>query len=121
MSYRRFLGKWGEDAAVNYLTEHGLAILGQNWRSPYGEIDIIARENDIIVFVEVKTRKSDHFGFPEEAVTWKKRSHMINAATSYITENKVDEAWRIDVISIRKLKYQKLEIEWFQDAIKEDQ
>jgi putative endonuclease len=121
MSYQRFLGKWGEDTAANYLIERGLVIVGRNWRSPYGEIDLIAKENEIYVFVEVKTRGSDQFGFPETAVTWKKREHLIKSTLSYLTENKIDENWRIDVISIRKLRGNKSEIEWFQNAIKENQ
>jgi putative endonuclease len=121
MSYRRFLGKWGEDTAANYLIDQGLVIVGRNWRCAYGEIDLIARGNDALIFVEVKTRGSDQYGNPEDSVTWKKRDHMLKSALAYLTENKIDETWRIDVISIRKLKGNKSEIEWFQDAIKENQ
>ena len=68
---RRRFGNWGEDAAVRYLKTRGYEILDRNYRSSWGEIDIIARQRDVLAFVEVKTRHSLKFGRPAAAVTGK--------------------------------------------------
>lgn len=99
------LGEWGEGKAAEYLEGIGYQILDRNIRTPYGEIDLIAEINSEIVFVEVKTRSSRSFGYPEEAVTSKKMQHMIDSAESYLQEqNDQQKDWRIDVIAIEKLK-----------------
>jgi putative endonuclease len=95
------LGKQGEDLAVAYLKSHGVAIIKRNYRQKSGEIDIIARDQEWLVFVEVKTRKSLRFGYPYEAVTPKKQAQISRVALEYITRNKLsDQAVRFDVISI---------------------
>lgn len=93
------LGKWGEETAVQWLKEHGYEIIAQNVRTPYGEIDIIAKHKDITVFVEVKTLTSSKNFFPEQQITARKREHMLNAAQHYTTENNINH-WQIDVIAI---------------------
>jgi putative endonuclease len=96
------LGDWGETYAVKYLEGKGFHILARNVRTPYGEIDIVAKEKDQIVFIEVKTRATQKFGYPEEAVTENKITHLIDSAEFYLQENpdfNVD--WRIDVIAIQ--------------------
>ena len=65
---RRDLGAWGEQHAADYLTCQGYAILGRNVHSSYGEIDLIAQHQGVVVFVEVKTRASTRFGYPEDAL-----------------------------------------------------
>ncbi len=95
-----FLGKIGEDLAVQYLMDKGYKILERNWRAYRKEIDIIAIDGNNIVFVEVKTRQDDEFGSPEMAVNRIKRAHIYAAAGAYYYGNKVDLDVRFDVISI---------------------
>ena len=97
------LGKWGEQFAATYLTKQGYTILGSNIRTPYGEIDLLARQADTLVFVEVKTRSSPSLGFPEISITPKKFSHMVSAAQAYLLDHpELNLGWRIDVISIQR-------------------
>lgn len=93
------LGKWGEETAAQWLREHGYEIIAQNVRTPYGEIDIVAKQNDITIFVEVKTLLSSKNFFPEQQITARKREHMLNAAQHYAAQININR-WQIDVISI---------------------
>jgi putative endonuclease len=120
MSYKQSFGKWGEKTAADYLVSKGLLIVEQNWRCSFGEIDIVAKKDNTWTFVEVKTRKNDQYGFPEEAITHKKRTHLINSAVFYIDDHQIKEEWRIDIVSVRRMFNQEIEIEWFHDAIKEN-
>jgi putative endonuclease len=98
------LGQWGEQIAATYLAEQGYTILGSNIRTPYGEIDLVARQADSLVFIEVKTRSSTSLGYPEISITPKKFSHMVSAAQAYLLDNpEINLGWRIDVISIQRL------------------
>lgn len=95
------LGKYGEDLAQDYLRHQGYKILRRNFRKPYGEIDIIARHNDYLVFVEVKTRSSLDYGRPSEAVNYKKRRTYSKLARNYICNYGFgDYPVRFDVIEI---------------------
>src|SRR5688572_18360159 len=93
------VGKWGEETAIQWLTQHGYEIIGQNICTPYGEIDIIAKKENSTIFVEVKTLTSSKSFFPEHQITNRKREHMLNSAQHYATENKIDH-WQIDVVAI---------------------
>jgi putative endonuclease len=117
--YRQQLGRWGEDLAVKFLVDEGYLILDRNVRTPYGEIDIIAMQSNLIVFVEVKTRSTTNLGMPEESVTLKKQKHMIDAIEFYNQDHPYpDYDWRIDVIAIRLRKNEITpEIIHFQNAI----
>lgn len=96
------LGDWGEAYAAKYLEGKGYQILAQNVRTPYGEIDIVAKELDQIIFVEVKTRTSRKFGYPEDAITESKITHLIESAEFYLQEHpEINVDWRIDVIAIQ--------------------
>ena len=96
------LGRAGEAIAAGFLIEQGYAILEQNYRTPYGEIDLITRQDDVIVFVEVKTRASSSLGPPEISITRRKAEHMRSAAEYYIQQlPEVQNDWRIDALSIR--------------------
>jgi putative endonuclease len=96
------LGDWGEAYAAKYLEGKGYQILARNVRTPYGEIDIIAKELDQIIFVEVKTRTSRKFGYPEDAITESKITHLIESAEFYLQEHpEINVDWRIDVIAIQ--------------------
>ena len=98
------LGRWGEQVAADYLIQHGYTLMGRNLRTPHGEIDILARQADSLVFIEVKTRSSDSLGYPEISITPKKFSHMVSAAQAYLLAHPdIESAWRIDVISIQSM------------------
>lgn len=114
------LGRAGERLAASWLEAHGLRMLGRNWRCAYGEIDVIAEDADELVFVEVKTRRGDALGAPEEAITPRKRRHLILAAQSYIAELAGDEErpYRIDVVAVQLAPSGKLlEIRHYPSAV----
>jgi len=96
-------GREGEILARNYLLKKGYEVLELNWRYKKLEIDIIAKKEETVVFVEVKTRKNDTFGEPEVFVTKRKQNFLINAANQYITENNIDLESRFDIIAVIQL------------------
>ena len=108
-------GKKGEDIAVSFLVSKGYEILETNWRSGHKEIDIIALDNDMLVIVEVKTRSTDYFGYPEEAVNKKKQQLLINAANAYVFKHDLSNEIRYDIISII-LKDNEVKIDHIEDA-----
>jgi putative endonuclease len=122
MDTRKEFGKWGEETAVDYLIERGYRILDRNVYSRRGEIDIIAEIMDqgskITVFVEVKTRSSRTFGYPEEAVNDQKKEHILSSAASYLQKHpQRSDHWRVDVISVeRHVSRQKTEINHFKNV-----
>ncbi len=116
MSHNQRIGKWGEETAVTYLTERGYEIITRNAHTPYGEIDIIAKQGETLIFVEVKTRTSNSMGLPEESITPRKRQHMIAAAEHYAAEHEIDH-WQIDVISIEGKPGSKPKVTYFENAI----
>ncbi len=117
-TWKQRLGKWGEGTAAAYLEKNGYRIWEINAYTPYGEIDIIACKGGITVFVEVKTRGSKSFGFPEESITVTKQEHIINASQAYLAEHpELGSNWQIDVISIQRLKNKAIEIIHFENAI----
>lgn len=94
-------GKTGEGIAAGFLTQNGYRILDVNYRCPIGEIDIVASEKGELVFVEVKTRKSNAMGYPEQAVGFAKQKKMSQLALWYLRDKKVgDAAVRFDVVAI---------------------
>jgi len=99
MKHNQKIGKWGEDAVATYLAQRGYEIIARNARTPYGEIDIVAKQADIMIFIEVKTRTSMKMGLPEESVNLRKQAHMLACAEHYAAENAIDH-WQIDVISV---------------------
>ena len=98
---RQSLGRLGETLAGVYLKNKGYDILERNWRTPYGEIDLVGKVGDTVVFVEVKTRASSALGPPEISITTRKAEHMRNAAEYYIQQHpELESDWRIDLITI---------------------
>lgn len=96
------LGGAGERLAAGWLEARGYRVLARNWRCVYGELDLIAEEAGELVFVEVKTRRGVAHGAPEEAITARKRAHLIDAAQWYLVEHQCEaQPWRIDVIAIQ--------------------
>ena len=116
MNHSQRIGKWGEDVAAEYLVERGCKIVARNTRTPYGEIDIIAKQGNVIIFVEVKTRTSNKMGLPEESITARKRQHMVSAAEHYAAEHEIDN-WQIDVISIEGKPGSTPKVTYFENAI----
>ena len=101
MFAKQFAGKLGEDLAATYLKKNGFKILERNFRIRGGEIDIIATEKETLVFIEVKTRKTDEFGTPLEAITPWKMKALIKAAEFYKhTHDKLPDLMRIDAVSV---------------------
>ena len=90
----------GEDLATDYLREKGYRILQRNLRMGKAELDIIARQNDVLVFVEVKTRTNDSFGYPEEFVNHRKKRMILNAADAYILKTGWQEDIRFDIVAV---------------------
>jgi putative endonuclease len=98
-------GRWGETVAAEYLMQKGYQVLRRNERTAFGEIDLVARQNRVTVFVEVKTRTSLAYGYPEESITPKKRHHMIASAMAYLGDHpELVGDWRLDVIAIQGRK-----------------
>lgn len=100
MATHNELGTKGESMAVKYLVSKNYTILETNWRWQKAEVDIIAQLNQILVFIEVKTRSSSNFLKPEEAVTDKKQSMLIEAAEAYCEAKQLDLELRFDIIAI---------------------
>lgn len=100
--YRKQFGAAGERLAEEYLVKRGYEITGRNIRTPFGEIDLLARHKAGLVFIEVKTRSSQSLGMPETGITATKKKHLLNAIGSYLQANPCTDDWRIDVISIMK-------------------
>ncbi len=99
---RASLGKLGEDLAVGELERRGYAILARRYRRRGGELDIVARDGETLVFVEVKTREGDAFGDGHEAVTALKRRRMTQIAIDYMMRHRLTGVpCRFDVVSIR--------------------
>ncbi|MBK7945715.1 MAG: YraN family protein [Flavobacteriales bacterium] len=93
-------GAEGEQAACRHLEDKGFEVLERNWKHGKLEVDIVARHERFIVFVEVKTRSSNQHGEPEEAVKKGKRSKLIKAANAYIQLTGTDLAARFDIVSV---------------------
>ena len=100
MAQHNLLGNKGEMLAARYLANEGLAVLEYNWRSGHKEIDLIAKERDILVFVEVKTRRNEIYGDIRDAVTPQKMRNIINAAEAYIKRHQIDTTIRFDIVTI---------------------
>ena len=100
-SRNRDLGRRGEEAAAKFLHRHGYDVVERNWTCPAGEADIIARVGEVLVFVEVKTRRGVSHGFPAEAVDEVKRERYRRIALAYLAERRLGEVpLRFDVVSI---------------------
>lgn len=96
-----FIGKKGEETAERYLKRHGYRILEKNYKGPSGEIDIIALDKGTIVFIEVKTRRSEEFGPPELSVNSIKRQKIIRSAFHFLSKRRIkDTPCRFDIVSI---------------------
>jgi ribonuclease HII len=93
-------GSRGEQLAADYLTQHGCEILARNWHCAYGELDLVARKEDLLLFVEVKTRSAGMIAVPAEAVTLSKRKKLTQAAQGYLLQNPLPLQPRFDILEI---------------------
>ena len=100
MDTNKDIGDWGEEQAITHLQSLGYTIQERNWKWNNTELDIIAKQNDILVFVEVKTRKSARYGYPEEFVDNAQQEQIKRAAEEYIYRVNHDWEIRFDIISI---------------------
>lgn len=114
--HNQTVGHWGEEAAATYLCQRGYEVVARNARTPYGEIDIIAKKDDNIIFIEVKTLTSSKNFFPEQNVTARKRAHMLACAQHYSAENAIDH-WQIDVIAVEGKQGKEPRVTHFENAI----
>jgi putative endonuclease len=112
------LGRWGEELAMHWLIDQGLELVIKSYRTPHGEIDLIMKDQGQIVFIEVKTRTTTKLGFPEDAITFKKFSHIVDSASYYFQQSPgLAEDWRIDVIAIIGTPITKTsDIHWFKNV-----
>jgi putative endonuclease len=108
-------GDTGEKLAVEFLKNKGFDIVGINLRAGRAEFDIVARDKDTLVFVEVKTRNTAFFGNPEDFVTEKKQQTLSNGAARYIEKNNLSGEIRFDIVAVI-LNNSKAEIVHFEDA-----
>jgi putative endonuclease len=95
------LGRRGENISVEFLKKKGYKIIERNYRCSLGEIDIVAKDKNVLCFVEVKTRKTERYGLPEEAINWHKQRKLTKVALTYLKEKKIyKQDLRFDVVSV---------------------
>ena len=116
------IGHIGEEIALVFLEQKGYKILGVNVRTPFGEIDVVARQKETTIFIEVKTRATSSLGPPYLNVTVSKQKHIIRNALCYLKRRgRVDSDWRIDVVSVKLNKFHELEsIELIENAVEDN-
>ncbi len=112
----KILGIEGEKLAANFLLVNNYQIICQNWRYSHLEVDLIAKKDNLLVFVEVKTRKNRQSGSPDITITHAKQQRIISAAEHYIEKNNLDIEIRFDVITVFINKDSNPDIEWIQEA-----
>lgn len=100
MAAHNDFGKWGENCAAEYLQRRGYTIVARDWKSGHRDIDIVAIDDETVVFVEVKTRRNRAFVDPEEAVDWHKRRSLQGAINHYVKYFHVNDDIRFDVITV---------------------
>lgn len=117
MSNKQSLGALGEKLAREHLSKRGYQILSSNYRSPFGEIDIIAQDGQTLAFIEVKTRSSRQFGLPQEAINKKKLERMSRCVEVYLKSHPSSLDRRIDVLAIEFDSRDVVRIELIKNAL----
>ena len=111
------VGQYGERVAARHLEQNGLQVIECNWRCGQGEIDIVAREGELLVFVEVKTRSSERYGVPAEAVNWAKRNRIRGLATMWLAQHPHPYGkLRFDVVSVLRRTAGASVVDHYRDA-----
>lgn len=113
----RSIGQAGEDLAAAFLAARGLVILARNVRYRFGEIDIVARDGDTLVFVEVRLRRSQRYGGAIESITAAKRARMHRAIGAYVSGRRSPPPCRVDAVLLDRLEDPR--IEWLRDILQE--
>lgn len=120
-SARSKLGTGAEELGVLYLQRHGYIIVGRNFRTRFGEVDIIAEHEGALVFVEVRAKRSTQYGTAAESITPRKKRHLALAAQQYLQEHgKEQSMWRIDLLAVSLLG-QTPRIEHIRDIVSEEE
>jgi putative endonuclease len=118
MTYQKDVGAWGESVACAYLEGQGYKIIERNFFTRFGEIDIICKLSETLIFFEIKTRTSTSFGLPEDSITENKKQHLINAALLYLEDHTEFVDWEFDLIAVEgKFLSTKPMITHFRNAI----
>ena len=110
------LGKWGEAEALEYLQAQGCRVVAQNWRCQAGEVDVIVLDGECLAFVEVRTRRGQRFGQPEESITRRKLARMAAVAETYVYERGWTGDWRLDVVTLQVRPGAPVAIEWYRNV-----
>ena len=116
MAQHNHTGKHGEDLAAQWLEANGFELLHRNWKHSYYELDIIAVKADVLHFVEVKTRSTDTFGYPEEGVTPKKMEKLMQAGEEFLFQFPGWKRIQYDILSIRLYKHKAPEYFFIEDV-----
>lgn len=116
MAEHHLTGSSGEAMAVTYFIDKGYHILHQNWRHTHWEVDIIAEKFNVLHFIEVKTRRTKKYGFPEENVDKKKIRNLIHAAEEYLYQDPQWKRIQFDILSITMLKNEPVEYFLIEDV-----
>ena len=116
MAAHNELGAWGEEIAADYLQRQGYQILERDWKSGHRDLDLIAMDNDTLVFVEVKTRRNRIFTDPEMAVDYQKIRNLQQAANHYVKYKYTDNDIRFDLITVVGMIGETPDIEHIKDA-----
>jgi len=94
------LGKLGEEIVKDSLKKKGYELIEQNWKTKRAEIDLVMRKKGIMVFIEVRSRRGEQFGTPEDTINWKKRRKLFNNAKAYVAIKKYMGPYQIDAVCI---------------------
>lgn len=116
MAHHNTTGRLGEQMASEYLLQKGFVILHKNWRHSHWEVDIIASQNGILHFIEVKTRRTKKFGYPEDDVTKKKVTNLINASEEFLYLYPEWKRIQFDILSINLLRNETAEFFFIKDV-----
>jgi putative endonuclease len=116
MAQHNQTGTTGEAMAMQYLAGKGFTMLKQNWRHSHWEVDIIASKEEVLHFIEVKTRRTKKFGHPEDAVSKKKIQNLINASEEYLYQFPQWKRIQFDILSITIIKSEPVEYFFIEDV-----
>ncbi len=116
MAEHNDIGRWGEDIAADYLQRKGYQIIERDWKSGHRDLDIIAIDGDMVVFVEVKTRSNRLFTDPVEAIGYQKIRNLQQAANHYVKYRRINNDIRFDIISVVGTPGTEPEIDHIEDA-----
>jgi putative endonuclease len=116
--WNREVGKKGELLAEQFFLDRGYTFLERNYRTPYGELDLVFKKDNEVIFIEVKTRTGQEFGYGESSVDEGKLEHLVSSAEHYMSCEAVDtDSWRIDVLAIElKSENHDPDYEWFENV-----